>query len=86
MQISTSTKTLNLSSPLVMGILNTTPDSFSDGGSYTTLSKALEQAERMISAGVSIIDIGGGIDSTRSSKRFPARRVISSDPHYFCDS
>ena len=63
MQISTSTKTLHLSSPLVMGILNTTPDSFSDGGSYTTLSKALEQAERMISAGVSIIDIGG--ESTR---------------------
>ncbi|EEX38967.1 MULTISPECIES: dihydropteroate synthase [Vibrio] len=63
MKIQTATKTLELDRPHVMGILNTTPDSFSDGGRYTTLDKALERAEKMIAAGVSIIDIGG--ESTR---------------------
>ncbi|WP_286235923.1 dihydropteroate synthase [Thalassotalea sediminis] len=46
-----------------MGILNVTPDSFSDGGKYTAVNTALEQVERMIDAGASIIDIGG--ESTR---------------------
>ncbi len=45
--------------PLVMGILNITPDSFSDGGRYLSLSSALKRAERMITSGVDIIDIGG---------------------------
>lgn len=51
MKIQTATKTLELDRPHVMGILNTTPDSFSDGGRYTTLDKALERAEKMIAAG-----------------------------------
>lgn len=63
MKIQTATKQLELDRPHVMGILNTTPDSFSDGGSYTTLETAMERAEKMIAAGVSIIDIGG--ESTR---------------------
>lgn len=45
--------------PLVMGILNITPDSFSDGGQYHVLDTALSHAEEMIAAGVDIIDIGG---------------------------
>jgi dihydropteroate synthase len=49
--------------PLVMGILNVTPDSFSDGGRYQSLEFALERAEQMIKDGVDIIDIGG--ESTR---------------------
>jgi len=49
--------------PLVMGILNVTPDSFSDGGRHHALEFALEGAERMIRDGVDIIDIGG--ESTR---------------------
>lgn len=56
-------KSLDLSFPAVMGILNVTPDSFSDGGQFNALDAALAQAERMIAAGVSIIDIGG--ESTR---------------------
>lgn len=56
-------KTLVLDRPHVMGILNVTPDSFSDGGKFNSLDNALLQAERMIQAGVSIIDIGG--ESTR---------------------
>lgn len=43
----------------IMGILNVTPDSFSDGGSYTTIDKALKHAEQMIKEGADIIDIGG---------------------------
>jgi dihydropteroate synthase len=49
--------------PLVMGILNVTPDSFSDGGRYQTLEFAVERAEQMIKDGADIIDIGG--ESTR---------------------
>jgi len=45
--------------PLVMGILNATPDSFSDGGQYHALEPALSRAEQMIVEGVDIIDIGG---------------------------
>lgn len=47
----------------IMGILNVTPDSFSDGGRFNTLDLALAQAERMIAEGADIIDIGG--ESTR---------------------
>lgn len=49
--------------PLVMGILNVTPDSFSDGGHYSRLDNALHHVEEMIEAGADIIDIGG--ESTR---------------------
>jgi len=56
-------KQLDLSQPQVMGILNVTPDSFSDGGRYTRVDAALQQARRMVEEGASIIDIGG--ESTR---------------------
>jgi dihydropteroate synthase len=49
--------------PIVMGILNATPDSFSDGGKYRTPKDAIAQAELMIAGGVDLIDIGG--ESTR---------------------
>lgn len=45
--------------PLVMGILNLTPDSFSDGGKFPTLDSAISHAEQMMAEGVDIIDIGG---------------------------
>ena len=63
MKIQTPTKTLIFDHPHVMGILNVTPDSFSDGGKFNSLKLAIERAEKMIAAGVSIIDIGG--ESTR---------------------
>jgi dihydropteroate synthase len=50
---------LALGRPLVMGVLNVTPDSFSDGGQFCDPSTAIEQARRMISDGADIIDIGG---------------------------
>ena len=56
-------RVLDVSTPQIMGILNVTPDSFSDGGSYTSLGAAVEQAQRMYDEGAAIIDIGG--ESTR---------------------
>lgn len=50
---------LDLSQPVVMGILNVTPDSFYDGGRYTNVTHALIQAETMLEEGASIIDVGG---------------------------
>ena len=55
--------TLHGDKPLIMGILNITPDSFSDGGLYSGLNAAMQQVELMLSEGVDIIDIGG--ESTR---------------------
>ncbi len=54
---------LKLDSPVVMGILNVTPDSFSDGGLFSNMESALRQAEKMVLDGALIIDIGG--ESTR---------------------
>ncbi len=45
--------------PLIMGILNVTPDSFHDGGRYATLESALRRAEELLAAGADILDIGG---------------------------
>ncbi len=53
----------SINKPLIMGILNVTPDSFSDGGEYVSLNAALRQAERLLLEGADIIDIGG--ESTR---------------------
>ena len=55
--------TLDLTSPRVMGILNVTPDSFSDGGHYSQTDIAVKQAYKFIEEGADIIDIGG--ESTR---------------------
>ena len=48
---------------LIMGILNTTPDSFSDGGSYQDLDEIVARAKQMVADGADIIDVGG--ESTR---------------------
>ncbi|WP_063658361.1 dihydropteroate synthase [Aliivibrio fischeri] len=63
MKLISKNKSLLLDRSYVMGILNVTPDSFSDGGQFTHLDAALKQAEKMVNAGVSFIDIGG--ESTR---------------------
>jgi dihydropteroate synthase len=54
---------IDLSQPIVMGILNVTPDSFSDGGRFADLDAAIMRAEEMIGEGAAILDIGG--ESTR---------------------
>lgn len=55
---------LDLSNPIVMGILNLTPDSFYDGGQYTHVDAILRQAEKMLQEGASLLDLGGA--SSRS--------------------
>ena len=63
---------LDLSAPIVMGILNVTPDSFSDGGRFSGFSQAIEHAMAMIEAGAGIIDVGG--ESTR-----PGAQAVTQD-------
>ena len=63
MKLYANNKCLDLSFPQIMGILNFTPDSFSDSGQFFSLDKALFQVEKMLKEGATIIDIGG--ESTR---------------------
>ena len=63
---------LNIEIPQVMGILNVTPDSFSDGGHFNRLDKALNQVEQMITDGAKIIDVGG--ESTRPGAKDVAEK------------
>lgn len=63
MQLLCGDKTLDLTHPCVMGVLNVTPDSFSDGGRYFDPGRAIEHAHRLVEQGAAIIDIGG--ESTR---------------------
>ena len=50
-----------------MGVINTTPDSFSDGGKFDTAEKAFEHAQQLIADGVDILDVGG--ESTRPGSK-----------------
>jgi dihydropteroate synthase len=63
MQLRCGSTLLDLTAPKVMGVLNVTPDSFSDGGRYVSHARAIEHAQSMIQAGAAIIDVGG--ESTR---------------------
>lgn len=65
-------KILDLSQPQIMGILNITPDSFSDGGKYTHKEQAIAHAKQMIADGATVIDVGG--ESTR-----PGASVVEVD-------
>ena len=71
-QMSSRDKTLDLSQPHVMGILNVTPDSFSDGGQFNAVDKAVAHCQQMINEGATIIDIGG--ESTR-----PNAQTVATD-------
>ena len=72
MMLQLNKHSFDLKRPLVMGILNITPDSFSDGGMYLDSNAALKRADKMIEEGVDIIDIGG--ESTR-----PGSDPVSTD-------
>ena len=72
-------KSLKLSRPILMGILNSTPDSFSDGSSFFEFDDALVQARKIIAAGADWLDIGGessGPDSKEVTLEEELRRVI----------
>ncbi|NVK32466.1 MAG: dihydropteroate synthase [Gammaproteobacteria bacterium] len=66
---------LDLAQPKIMGVLNVTPDSFSDGGKFSDLSQSLAHAEQMIDEGVDIIDVGG--ESTR-----PGAKAVTSEEEF----
>jgi dihydropteroate synthase len=72
MQLDCAGRLLDLSAPVVMGVLNVTPDSFSDGGRYRDLEAALAHGRQMVAEGAAIIDIGG--ESTR-----PGAQPVSLD-------
>jgi len=73
MRLRLGSRSLDLNTPKVMGVLNVTPDSFSDGGKFLTVDAAIRQAEHMLEAGAAIVDIGG--ESTRPG----ADRVTESE-------
>jgi dihydropteroate synthase len=65
-----------MTKPLIMGVLNITPDSFSDGGQFTSLDAAVAQAKLLISEGADILDVGG--ESTRpGAARVPLAEEIA---------
>jgi dihydropteroate synthase len=68
----TSKRKISLDNTLIMGIINATPDSFSDGGKYLAIDNALRQAEKLISEGADILDIGG--ESSR-----PKSQIVSAE-------
>ncbi|MFU2314859.1 dihydropteroate synthase [Rahnella sp. PCH160] len=72
MHLTARESTLDLTFPQVMGILNVTPDSFSDGGRHNTLELAIRHAQMMVDAGATLLDIGG--ESTR-----PGAAEVSED-------
>lgn len=69
-QLACGSRLLSLEKPRVMGVLNVTPDSFSDGGQFDRLDAALSRARQMVEEGADIIDIGG--ESTR-----PGAKLVS---------
>ena len=72
MQPAAPTFSLDLTFPAIMGVVNVTPDSFSDGGRFLAADAALEQALTLVREGASIVDIGG--ESTR-----PGSETVSVD-------
>jgi dihydropteroate synthase len=72
MQLLSRNQPLDLTAPVVMGIVNVTPDSFSDGGRFLDTRKAIEHGRRLIEEGAAILDIGG--ESTR-----PGAAPVSAD-------
>jgi dihydropteroate synthase len=72
MQLTCGQHVLDLSQPVVMGVLNVTPDSFSDGGRFLDPAAAVERALRMVEEGAAIVDVGG--ESTR-----PGAAAVSVD-------
>ncbi|MEX0708087.1 MAG: dihydropteroate synthase [Woeseia sp.] len=76
MYLKLGSRTVDLDRPVVMGVLNVTPDSFSDGGDFTDPATALRHAQAMAEAGAAIIDIGG--ESTRpGAKPVPESEEIA---------
>ncbi len=70
---STARGPVRLEKPVILGILNITPDSFSDGGKFNSIDTALAQAEKMLEEGADLLDLGG--ESTRPGRPAPVREA-----------
>jgi dihydropteroate synthase len=68
-------KTLDLSRPVVMGVLNVTPDSFSDGGRFTAVEAAVAHGLRLVEEGAAVIDIGGESTRPRAAPVAPEEEI-----------
>ena len=66
---------LDLSTPVVMGILNLTGDSFYDGGMHASLADRLTQAEKMLHKGASLIDVGA-VSTRQGRRKYPRMRSL----------
>src|SRR5258705_13948970 len=73
-------RALRLDKPLIMGILNVTPDSFSDGGRFVSTEAAVAHAEAMLAEGADIVDIGGGAPPPGGRPLFPPPGVGPGGP------
>jgi dihydropteroate synthase len=71
---------LDLKTPVVMGILNLTPDSFFDGGKYKTLDRAVAHTEKMLAEGATIIDVGGYSTRPGAAELTEAEEVARTQP------
>ena len=69
MQLQCGSFALDLDRPVVMGVLNVTPDSFSDGGRFADADAAVAAAERMAADGAALVDVGGARAARRSTRR-----------------
>ena len=67
---------LDVSKPNIMGILNVTPDSFTDGGLYSSVEQAVQHAIRMVDEGADIIDVGGESTRPGSQRVAPEQQLV----------
>jgi dihydropteroate synthase len=68
---------LELNRPIIMGILNVTPDSFSDGGQYNTVPEAVEHARQLAALGADIIDVGGESTRPQGARQISAEEELN---------
>jgi dihydropteroate synthase len=68
---------LELNRPIIMGILNVTPDSFSDGGQFNTVPEAVEHARQLVALGADIIDVGGESTRPQGARQISAEEEIN---------
>jgi dihydropteroate synthase len=68
---------LPLDRPIIMGILNVTPDSFSDGGQFTNLAEAVEHARQLVALGADIIDVGGESTRPQGARQITAEEELN---------
>lgn len=68
---------LRLDRPVIMGILNVTPDSFSDGGQFTSVAQAVEHARQQVALGANIIDVGGESTRPQGARQISAEEELN---------